>query len=110
MFDANARHIATKEVFFVTAISVDDNNMFISKLLHKGQVYACSKIEGDTDNYKMRVFLNKTLRDYITFEVREDDEFDFENFFVFCGRFDGSGFIHSNEKEKALKFLGGQWK
>ncbi|UOK16975.1 hypothetical protein [Vibrio phage phiKT1024] len=109
MFDANARHVEKNQMFFVKVVSVDDTNIFINKLLKREHVYACSKIEGDTNNYKMRIFLNKTFRDYITFEDSEDGDNDFRNYFVYSGRLDGTGFIDNQEMEKAFQFLGGKW-
>ncbi|WXB47999.1 hypothetical protein WCWAEYFT_CDS0297 [Vibrio phage VB_VaC_TDDLMA] len=110
MLDANARHVEKNQIFFVKVVSVDDTNVFVSKLLKKGNVYACSKIEGDTNNYKMRIFLNNTFRDYITFEHREEDNNHFINFFIYSGRLDGTGFIDNIEMDQAFQFLGRKWK
>ncbi|CAH9013690.1 conserved hypothetical protein [Vibrio phage 496E54-1] len=113
MFDANARGIPQGRKFFVEAHSINRQYKTYRKLLKKGEVYLCEKIEGDEHEVIMHLYLNSTCRDYIVIKenFHEEDCFDYDSLFVYSGRPDGSGFLKQEQvqKQKALDFLGGEW-
>lgn len=111
MFDANARHIPLGQKFFIECHSLRKDSFIYNKFLKVGGIYLCEKVEGDSETYQMKVYLNKTCKDYITIktDMHCEENFDYDSFFVYSGCPDGSGFIDDEWKQKGLDFLGGEW-
>ena len=100
MFDANMRYLPKGKVFFVEvyAVSVALKDMG----LKSGDVILCTMLADDHENPSIEAAVNGAL---IT--ISNDTDF-MDNWFVYAGNKDGSGFIDAKVRDRAMASLRSQ--
>ena len=99
MFDANASYIARGREFFVDVYTVSDR--LKAKGINKGDLILCKMLNDNNDNPCVDMMVNGK---YIAVCASDTDDF-CNNWFVYAGRKDLTGFICDVTKNKAKQFL-----
>lgn len=111
MFDANAAHIPVGVKFFA---QVDSVNAELCKLgIIRGDIVLCEHVEKESSG---RFIKDPTNTKVWTKQDKNHGHYDYNDksagiygWLKYSGCPDGTGFINSEWKQKALDFLGGQW-
>ena len=107
MFDANAAHIKEDEKFFAEVHAIDSQLECAG--IKVGDIVLCEHIEKTSPrgNLVSKVWLcNQSDPIKWLFNPAAEDW----AWLVYSGRPNGKGFINENWKQKALDFLGGNWR
>ena len=97
MFDANMRHLPKGHKFFAKMWGVSDK--IKSMGVNVDDLVICHMLNDGNDNPCVDMMINKGL-----FTISSDKDF-YDNWFVYEGNLDGTGFICEKSKSKAMKML-----
>ena len=103
MFDANAAYIQIGKEFFAEVH--DARGMLGGFGVSEGDVLICEHLS--KKDRRWDVVSKVTKSDGTTFVWEDRDSVD--DWLVYSGNLDGSGFIDEDIKAKALAFLNGEW-
>lgn len=113
MFDANAAHIPCGVLFFAQVDS--SNEELISQGVSAGDIILCKHIEKggerNRDILLTEVYTSQLVMFYYKEQEFQESRIDLSyGWLRYSGLPCGNGFIDDHWKEKALEFLGGEWK
>ena len=97
MFDANMRHLPKGAEFFAEVYACDE--VLAGHGLRNNDVILCEMLEDDVENPLIKFLLNGEWT-----HLKANDCFE-DNWFVYAGRRDLTGFINSKVKDKARAIL-----